>query len=197
MRGIKIGVKEGIIIFIALFVMTNFLGFFYSGIIVLILLGFNFYLLRKIDKAELKGSQVEQQKEVGNFKNMENNEIQQKEEKINKEKFILPAVILLACIVLGGFYYASQLSKQRSIEKQQIIKLEEEKRIEEKNEVARQECFDEAKIKARKLLQDKTDLTKDAYLKQQRKEAIAKGLFLGDDFDKYYENCLSKNGLKK
>lgn len=55
----------------------------------------------------------------------------QKQEKINIDKYVLPAVILLACLILGGFYYATQLSKQRSIENQQQTKLEEDKKAEE------------------------------------------------------------------
>ena len=40
-------------------------------------------------------------------------------EKINK--LSLPATILLGCIVLGGFYFASQMVKQNSIERQAQI----------------------------------------------------------------------------
>ena len=43
-------------------------------------------------------------------------------DKINK--FILPATILIGAVVLGGFIYASQLSKQKSIEKQQQLELQ-------------------------------------------------------------------------
>lgn len=50
-------------------------------------------------------------------------------DKINK--LTLPATILIASIILGGFYYASQVNKQKSIERQQEIKLQEDKRIEE------------------------------------------------------------------
>ena len=39
-------------------------------------------------------------------------------------KLSLPAVILIASIILGGFYYTGQVNKQRSIEKQQQIELE-------------------------------------------------------------------------
>ena len=45
-------------------------------------------------------------------------------EKINK--LSLPAVILIAAIILGGFYFAVEYNKQRSIEKQQQIKIEQE-----------------------------------------------------------------------
>ncbi|MDP1706447.1 MAG: hypothetical protein Q8L36_01340 [bacterium] len=43
-------------------------------------------------------------------------------DKINK--LSLPVVILIASIILGGFFYASQLSKQKSIEKQRQIELQ-------------------------------------------------------------------------
>lgn len=40
------------------------------------------------------------------------------------KKLSLPVTILLASLVIGGFYYASQVSKQRSIERQQQKELE-------------------------------------------------------------------------
>ncbi len=43
----------------------------------------------------------------------------------------LPATILIASIVLGGFVYASQVNKQKSIERQLEIKLLDDKRAEE------------------------------------------------------------------
>jgi len=39
----------------------------------------------------------------------------------------LPAAILIASIILGGFYFASQIAKQRSIERQQQIRIEAER----------------------------------------------------------------------
>lgn len=36
-------------------------------------------------------------------------------------KFILPVSIILGCVILGGFFYASQINKQVSIEKQQEL----------------------------------------------------------------------------
>jgi len=59
-------------------------------------------------------------------------------EKFNK--LSLPATILIASIILGGFFYASQVNKQKSIERQQEIKLQEDRRIEEaKTEQAKKE----------------------------------------------------------
>ncbi|MDO8486208.1 MAG: hypothetical protein Q7S77_00715 [Candidatus Staskawiczbacteria bacterium] len=51
---------------------------------------------------------------------------------MDKHKLILPVSIILGCIILGGFYYASQLNKQSSIEKQPHKDLQE-KQIEQKN----------------------------------------------------------------
>ncbi len=39
----------------------------------------------------------------------------------------LPVTIIVASIILGGFYFASEVNKQRSIEKQQLIKIEQER----------------------------------------------------------------------
>ncbi len=43
---------------------------------------------------------------------------------MDKTKLILPITILLVSIILGSFYYASQVNKQKSIEKQQQIDLQ-------------------------------------------------------------------------
>ena len=40
----------------------------------------------------------------------------------NKNKLSLPVVILIASLILGGFYYASEKNKQESIERQLEIK---------------------------------------------------------------------------
>lgn len=40
-------------------------------------------------------------------------------------KLILPVSIILGCIILGGFFYAIQISKQSSIEKQQQINIQQ------------------------------------------------------------------------
>jgi len=72
-----------------------------------------------------------------------------------KSKLILPISILSASIILGGFLYASQVNKQRSIERQQRIKLVAEKQ--------------EAEIKAEQ--ENKEVETK---AEQENKEYIAK-----------------------
>ncbi len=59
-------------------------------------------------------------------------------EKLNK--LSLPATIIIASLILGGFFYASQVNKQRSIERQQEIKITQE----QKEYVAKRklECYD-------------------------------------------------------
>lgn len=59
-------------------------------------------------------------------------------EKLNK--LSLPAVILIASIILGGFYYTSQVNKQRSIERQQQIKIEQEKQAQLEKEIKEQQA---------------------------------------------------------
>lgn len=65
----------------------------------------------------------------------------------NVNKLSLPTTILIASILLGGFYYASQLSKQKSIEKQQQIEIDlkkEQETKEEQNKLNLQTCLDES-----------------------------------------------------
>lgn len=38
---------------------------------------------------------------------------------MNKTNKLLPATIIIASLILGGFFYASQINKQESIERQQ------------------------------------------------------------------------------
>jgi len=75
-------------------------------------------------------------------------------DKINK--LSLPAVILIASIILGSFYFGSQVIKQMSIEKQQQIKIEQagqerldkelkEKQAKEEAEQALNACIANAK----------------------------------------------------
>lgn len=62
-------------------------------------------------------------------------------EKIRKLSF--PIAILIASIILGGFFYASQVNKQKSIEKQQQIALQAKTEQEHKEYVAKRklECY--------------------------------------------------------
>ena len=79
-------------------------------------------------------------------------------EKLNK--LSLPITILIASVILGSFYYASQVSKQKSIEKQQLIKIKQKQQVEyeadrqaEKNTNFLDKCLENAEIKAKELNQ--------------------------------------------
>jgi hypothetical protein len=48
---------------------------------------------------------------------------------MDKSKFILPISILIGAAIIGGFFYAIQVNKQSSIERQQQLKSEEDKRL--------------------------------------------------------------------
>lgn len=48
-------------------------------------------------------------------------------EKVNK--LSLPAAILVGSIIIGGFYYASQINKQTSIEKQESLEIEQSAQV--------------------------------------------------------------------
>ncbi len=50
---------------------------------------------------------------------------------MDKSKLILPISILLGAAIIGGFFYAIQVNKQSSIERQQQVKSEEDKRLAE------------------------------------------------------------------
>ena len=74
-------------------------------------------------------------------------------DKINK--LTLPAVILIASIIIGGFIYASQVSKQKSIERQQILKMMDDKRAEDaKAEKERTDAVFANNLKCQTLLKD-------------------------------------------
>ena len=57
-------------------------------------------------------------------------------DKLNK--LSLPATIIIASLILGGFFYASQVNKQKSIESQQEIKLQDDRRQQEIKNTAEQ-----------------------------------------------------------
>lgn len=50
---------------------------------------------------------------------------------MDKNKLILSVSIVLGAIILGGFFYAIQVNKQQSIERQQELKLQDDRRQQE------------------------------------------------------------------
>lgn len=49
---------------------------------------------------------------------------------MDKNKLVLAATILVSSLILGGFFYASQVNKQESIERQQFIQLQADRSAE-------------------------------------------------------------------
>jgi uncharacterized membrane protein YciS (DUF1049 family) len=83
-------------------------------------------------------------------------------EKLNK--LSLPATIIIASLILGGFYYASQINKQKSIEKQQEIKLQNEKQQQE------------VKLQDEKRQQETKNALEDLKLKQDECKSLSVGV---------------------
>lgn len=55
-------------------------------------------------------------------------------------KLSLPAVILIVSFIIGGFYFVAEISKQKSIEKQQQVKIEQERLEQLKEQQAKEEA---------------------------------------------------------
>ncbi len=74
-------------------------------------------------------------------------------------------------------------------------KIKNDKEIAEKEETKRKNCYSEAVSKAQNILKTRTEL----YYKNDAnaKKAVENDLYNKDDFDKFYDDCLSVNGLKK
>ena len=63
------------------------------------------------------------------------------------KEFILPVAIVVGCIALGWFYYGVQINKQNSIEKQQQLKIDNERESRESEEQKQQEKEKELETK--------------------------------------------------
>lgn len=74
------------------------------------------------------------------------------------EKVMLPIAVTIAAVILGIAFYAVQYNKQQSIERQQTLKLEEEKRVEDaKAEQAQKEYAAKRKLDCLKIYESQDD----------------------------------------
>lgn len=115
---------------------------------------------------------------------------------INKlNKLSMPATILIASVILGGFYYASEVNKQKSIERQQEIKLEEERRIEAKIESQKNDEALQKRLCVSEAQQNAIELNQDAC---KRGEYCLKGenMYLVKQYENAYNTCLQRYGLE-
>ena len=110
---------------------------------------------------------------------------------MDKNKLILSVSILLGCIALGGFYYASEANKQKSIEKQQQTELQAKKdqatadALQKDIEASQKaSCVSEAEQNA----QD--------YYKANCTYDCKAGQYYIATYDSSYSQCLQRAGLK-
>lgn len=128
--------------------------------------------------------------------------------KINK--LILPATILIASVIVGVFYYASQASKQASIEKQQQIELQAKKAAQQADLQAKQAEQQAITNKNNLIAQLKADCVSTAQqsaISQYETSIMCTGAYapkeckdgktyLVANYDNAYNTCLQSNGLK-
>lgn len=119
---------------------------------------------------------------------------------MEKHKIILPISILLGCIILGGFFYATQVSKQKSIEKQQQIDLRakqtelQAKAEQDKREYVvkrKKDCYDLETSERKKFnnvdgsfYDEENDVCKVRYINEKWKEGDPNSCKLFESLDK-------------
>lgn len=118
---------------------------------------------------------------------------------MDKYKLLLPISIILGCIILGGFVYAVQIQKQRSIEKQQQIDIQakkaEQKAIADKEEAIKTQkahCVTEAQKSAIESYK-KSYVCTIMYAPENCNDGST---YLVAQYENYYDICLQENGLK-
>lgn len=119
-------------------------------------------------------------------------------EEINK--LSLSVTILIVSVILGGFYYASQISKQNSIERQQQIEIQTKKEAEqtaldEKNKIVKEKssCVYEAQKNAISLYENSYICTSFSF---PPSDCTDNSTYLNSQYNTAYDTCLQKNGLK-
>lgn len=128
-------------------------------------------------------------------------------------KLSLPAAILMASLILGGFFYATQVSKQRSIERQQQIKIEQEQQDKKEAEQALNTCIDNAYEMFKKGWRyeceelgsltnrciELNEMTLSEYLEQNHVQdlTVEEALKVVEDFDKEKKECFCELPIYK
>ena len=110
---------------------------------------------------------------------------------------LLPISLVLTALILGGFYYAVEMGKQKSIERQERTLIDVETKKEQDEVQIRQLCNKEAQEGAAELLKDKQELAKGTALESTLEGAAEKDMYLKTDFDKLYSQCLSRHAIKE
>jgi len=124
---------------------------------------------------------------------------------MNKNTVLVSIIILIGCIILGFFYYLTKTEEHRLLLELQNNEKVEENLQETTESTQRENCYNEAIEDAKDLLQSKVDIMKSQSnlnysgrkLLESYEEAVENDMYLKEDFNSYYEACLSKNGLQK
>ncbi|MDP3988637.1 MAG: hypothetical protein Q8P93_00145 [bacterium] len=110
-------------------------------------------------------------------------------DKLNK--LSLPITIIIASLILGGFYYASQVSKQNSIERQQAKELQVKRDLEQ----AKKEQDDLVKTAKRLCAIEAESSASEQYRKTCTYDC-QEGYYYTKNYDNYYNTCLQRNGVQ-
>ena len=112
-----------------------------------------------------------------------------------KSVILWPVALIIACVILGGFYYAVEIKKQESIEKQNMFELEsakaQQQAIDDRLRTEQQEkafCSDEAQDKAIEIY--KKICAEDSFCTYQQ------GFYLTTHYESAYKTCLQGKGLE-
>ncbi len=127
---------------------------------------------------------------------------------MNKKKLIRPITIILTGIILGGFYYASEMNKQQSIERQQQLNLNQ-KQVEIQKNIDQQRL--ESRILSEERLQMKIEKVECVQDAKQSAIDYEKKLCVGGNtkcfgyvygtytplaYQNFYKSCLEGKGLE-
>lgn len=106
-------------------------------------------------------------------------------------KLSLPATILIASIIFSVSYYASQATKQNSIERQQRLELQAKK--DQEDEVKLQQAYDS--LYKSQCVSEAEQSAQDLY-KANCTYDCKEGQFYVANYDSAYDRCLQRKGLK-
>jgi hypothetical protein len=115
-------------------------------------------------------------------------------DQLMKDNIIFPVTIILACVILGGFFYTSQVSKQKSIEKQLLVKQEEERRVGELRKECSSSALDRAKEQFNLVAVREVDGKKFRPIGNVKTGKSYDGYY-EEDYSKYFTRCLQEVGL--
>lgn len=123
-------------------------------------------------------------------------EVEENRDMDKLNKLSLPATIIVVSLIIGGFYYASETNKQNSIERQQELKIQEEK--------TKTDQVKQGQEQAKQALNTCIDEAEESNHNFWNRECEAKGLlskscidFLDQGIEVYYDKNISSDEIIK